>query len=479
MSENNIHDESGAQRSNHYFKIKTNDKMKRCLVTTENQSDVKSFEQFIKNKFNLDDSTIISLEYSLKDETDNNYYVIDDNTDFQEMLDDFESMEFLYVNREDNQIEQIANNNTLKRAHNSAMAKLAITDIPFKFYGKKSENVNHFKRKIINYMKNNNIDAELLLKLILNGNVIKDEAFAFVQNKFVTISNEECIDTKLKTIWDLLLRKYAKPNGVLHYKAKLRTFKQNKLTLGEYLESFNDVLSELKLEMAIQKESGVEYQGYGEYEIAEMFIKGLTPNLKSKLIDELVTKYSTPNVTMIELESVLKLMITKEYYLLNVANDTESIKNDNKSIFTIQSEIETFIEDKINSLQIKANYQPSKKQRSNHNNVPNRKCRSGSKCYFGLNCHFAHSPEEIEMFRKRNYKNKNNNNHSKGNSNNNYTWNRNRYDSGNKNNVRRQQINSISVSKTTDPFDLNNFTKSEQVQGDINNNNKTEIKKDF
>ena len=63
-------------------------------------------------------------------------------------------------------------------------------------------------KEISNYIQCNKIEPSLLLKLILN-NIIKDDAFTFIQNQIVLINEDESTEDKLRVIWKLIINKYA------------------------------------------------------------------------------------------------------------------------------------------------------------------------------------------------------------------------------------------------------------------------------
>ena len=144
-------------RQNRYVRFDENGNKKRYKVTAEKQENMSTFIEFIKQKFNLNEVT--KLEYMIKDETDSITYAIDNDEDFQEVLDDFENIKLFVINKErvqspvnnnnhyQNSNHQENNNNYhLARAQNAAIAKLAINDVPFVFNGKSDDNIHHFRR---------------------------------------------------------------------------------------------------------------------------------------------------------------------------------------------------------------------------------------------------------------------------------------------------------------------------------------------
>ena len=382
------------------YKFDLNGNEKRAKVPaniTWNQ-----LQEVLKTKFQFE--TLDSLAYSTNDDY-NGRFLIESQAELTEALTEYDDIYRIFVNYQPQRNNNNNNNNNYPRQNarnqnqqnrelsqlSSTIAKLAITEFPFKFNGKATENINHFKKKVTNYCNNNNIGIEILFKLIMNGKIITGSAFDYLQRILPQIDNDLEIDDKLKLIWKKLKEKYYKVNQVLIYKRKLQNFRQNKLSLREYLEKFMEINHDLKLEIVIQRENGHEYQEMSQYELAIHCLRGIRAEYQSeivKLADEL---YNTPDINMTQLQVILEGMISRETYLKQLKGDDGKagslVGAVNNNVNQINGDLETQI---INVINQKRGYKP--------------KCKNGKQCNYGLNCDFYHTSEEIQYFKSRDSK---------------------------------------------------------------------------
>ena len=85
------------------------------------------------------------------------------------------------VNNNNNEEELEVNQTCMNRSYRTAMAKLAILEIPYEFRGSPKENIHLFKRKVMAHCAINDINEENLFKLLLNGKIIRGSAWDFIQ----------------------------------------------------------------------------------------------------------------------------------------------------------------------------------------------------------------------------------------------------------------------------------------------------------
>eukprot|EP01084_Bolivina_argentea_P267895 454896_1 len=65
----------------------------------------------------------------------------------------------------------------------SQVLKLAINNIPYKFSGSNDENIHYYIYHLLGFCTNNNITIDVIIKLLLNGTVLKGAAFEFIETQ--------------------------------------------------------------------------------------------------------------------------------------------------------------------------------------------------------------------------------------------------------------------------------------------------------
>ena len=381
---------------------------------TRLNGDINTFEVFkkvIQDKLervctsqNVDPPEIESIHYTLTNTS--GYYEIFDDEEVTDFNKEAHVLRLMINRKAEKKQEEDNKNKTLDKSYQNAMAKLTISNFPYQFNG--DSNLSHFKVKVTNYCKINKIGSGVLLKLILNGKIITDAAFQYLQTKIhILYCSALSVDAQLAAIWQYLQRKYGKTNQVINYKQRLQHIKQNKLTIKEYLDVFHQNRDELDLEIELQKECGFAYKAFTEYELTEIFMKGLKAEFQSSIINKMMHEYNSTNIKMEELETILIKEIEKEKYLNLIQN--RKVTQVNEGIFNINkgnqaNYNETNCEnDQIYALQQQVHQLQSKLGRDNRSN---RKCRHGFKCRYGMDCKFQHTEKEINYFRRNNIANR-------------------------------------------------------------------------
>ena len=195
----------------------------RVKLDREEVTTTEDLKSKIANKLKIDLNEVNELG-TLKYEVDDDLIEMLDEQDVKDVLrENFD----LVIDLKDKKESQMQLTTT--------MAKLALSQIPFSFSGTQKENVHRFKRNMLRYCEINKIDDNTLMKLLLNGKVIKDAAFKHIENHIY--HNNDAIKSdaaKVKQIWTELIKKYGQINKVFEYKINLERTKQQDLSLKDY-----------------------------------------------------------------------------------------------------------------------------------------------------------------------------------------------------------------------------------------------------
>ena len=329
------------------------------------------------------------------------HYTLPNSTGFYEIYGDEDVVDFndeklvtkIIINGELNKRIQNESTSKLDKSYEAAMAKLTISNFPYQFNG--NSNLNHFKLKVNNYCKINDIGDDVLIKLIFTGKVIIGDAFKYIENKIYSVYAKAEAE-KLEIIWYLLQNKYGKSNHVITCKQRLQNLSQNKLINKKYLDKFIEFKDELDLEIDLEKEKGFVCEPFGEYETTEIFMKGLRDELQSNIARDIMQKYKTTSITMNELEEILRAEIEREKYLNLIQNKSVLNKIDNANLdATNLKQVTDGNMAEMNALKKEISALKLELSKSR------RQCRHGMKCRHGLDCKFEHAEGEINHFRSR------------------------------------------------------------------------------
>ena len=396
VTKNSIHKMS----TNYTVEVKAENGLK-IEVRVKLNGEVKGFDHFkrvIQNKLTrafkankMADPQIKTMHYTLTNST--GYFEIYGDEEVQDFNEE-RLISKIIINKDEIKTEEKKDEIATKgltRTYESAMAKLTISNFPYTFDG--TTNLNHFMIKVENYCKMNQIETEVLIKLILNGKIITGKAFDFLQTK-VHIIYELRNEEQLQAIWKAMKDKFGRSNQVIHLKQKLQKLRQNKMNVKEFVDKFKQIRDELELEIKLEQKDGIRYVPLSEYELTEIFMKGLQQNLQEKFIDEMMAKYGTTNVELSKLDEILTVEIEKEKYRKLLQNETVSNKENANGVNQVE------LSDKFGSLKQEIINELRTQMNNNNNYKP--KCRFGTNCRFGLQCKFYHNHKEKAHFKSRN-----------------------------------------------------------------------------
>ena len=162
--------------------------------------------------------------------------------------------------------------------------------------------------------------------------------------------------------------------------------KQGTTSIKNYFDKFIEYKDELELEINIQRKLGFTYEPFTDYELTELFMKGLSTSMQSNITREIIIKFKTTSITLSELESVLKAEIEREKYL-NLLQNKSTKEVDVNYVQTRGNNDEiSVLKQEINALKNKL------KQKDKF------RCRHGKNCRFATKCRFFHTKEELDHF---------------------------------------------------------------------------------
>ncbi len=299
-----------------------------------------------------------------------------------------------------------------------------MNNIPYTFFGKKDENINHFIYKLLNYCKNNEISTDIIVKLLLNGTLLKADAFSYIELEKDAIGKLDELedDERLEGILALLKERYRCENFIMKIKAAIKALKQtpNEL-IKDYLNKSDKLFDRLDLEINISKALGEVYKCIDENEKADYVIAGMISKVRDNVLDKAVDDYGTARITYIQLKKILTKIEKKELYIKSLGdsiklNDINCVNNRYPSPSKDQ------LKDENKSLRAEINFIKLGNKRlynrtpngpnDNNNNFGNNNyrritfdekkangpCSYKRKCKFGLRCRYLHEKEDRDYF---------------------------------------------------------------------------------
>ncbi len=309
-----------------------------------------------------------------------------------------------------------------KEILNTQVIKMSMNNIPYTFSGKKDENVNHFIFKLLNYCKNNKISQDIIINLLLNGTLLKADAFNYIELEKDAIGklDELNAEARLNGILELLKVRYRCENLVMKIKKEIKDLVQsNNEMVKEYLTRATKLFDKLNLELRIAAALGQDYKGIDENEKADFIIHGMRSNITHTVLDKAIDIFGTARVNYSQLKEILSKIEKKELYLKSLGNVTKAHEINNISYpsptkgqlkGTIQS-----LRNEINFIKL-GNKKLYGRTPNDRNSTPNRTptfftlkdkkengpCPFKSKCRFGLKCKYLHEQSERDYFYKNN-----------------------------------------------------------------------------
>eukprot|EP01084_Bolivina_argentea_P015432 28884_1 len=239
--------------------------------------------------------------------------------------------------------------NTYQEQLSKTAAMLTINNIPYSFSGRYKEDIHNFQHDIMRYTRINGISSDILTKLLLNGHILKGEAFTFILRQEDNLKVMKTNDEKLHAIWTALKNEYKRMNKIHLYRQQLNRIEQGKLTLKEYMRKFNTLVEKLNLEIKIQKEIQTDLirpylvdTNYDSYYLIFLFLQGAN----MKVIDDIMrdSKYDD-FMPMNEFEKILNRIIRRELRVKSISNNfnnqTAMNQNQHKSV-SITNEINRY-----------------------------------------------------------------------------------------------------------------------------------------
>ncbi len=326
-------------------------------------------------------------------------------------------------------------NDKQKQILQTQVIKMSMAAIPYKFSGKNDENINHFVYKLLNYCANNNIEESIIINLLLNGTLIKGDAFDYVELEKDEISKLDELDdiAKLNGILELLKNRYRCENLVIKIKKQLKELEQlNNELVKDYLIRADKLFDRLSLEINIASKAGQEYKRYDKFERTDIVMNGMHANIRNTVLDKAIDTFGTVRIEFKELKQILLKIEKKELYIKSLANPVKvsSINNindyrynssanqdlyKNQSSYKYGSPTKQQLKDANQSLRNEINFiklgnkrlygrTPNDRSRTPpprftlKDKKENGPCPYKLQCKFGLRCKYLHEQSERDYF---------------------------------------------------------------------------------